>query len=129
MVFSIQGWFERLSSAWQSVLAQPDGALGLRPARGRKEAGHYRGVLMGLLTEWETEVNQIIEDQSLNEEVEEDGKKACLTATTPKAPAASSRKKSKAPSPPSPPSSKKRAAAAAASSSSSSGKGKRRRGQ
>ena len=76
-------WFADVSKAWQTVLAESDGVLGLAPSRGRKEAGHYRGVLMGLLKKWEEEVNEALDEY--NDDVEGD-KKAKLTATeTPKA--------------------------------------------
>jgi len=103
------------------VLAEPDDALGLAPARGRTEAGHYRGVLMRMLTEWEAEVNEALDDFA---EFAERGKTAKLTAT----------KKAKAKQPPPPKAGKgkgKTAAASSSSSSASSGSssGKRRRGQ
>ena len=60
-------------------MARVDAALGLAPARGRKEAGHYRGVLMRMLTEWEQEVNDTLEE--VFDEFEEGGMKAKLTAT------------------------------------------------
>jgi len=75
---SFAQWFADLSRAWQTVLAEPDGALGLASARGRKEVGHYRGVLLRMLTEWEQEVNETLEEF---EEFAEGGKKAKLTAT------------------------------------------------
>ena len=69
-------WFADASKAWQSVLAQPDGALGLAPARGRQEAGHYRGVLMKEISAWEVEVNG-----TLDEMFGEKRRGAKLTAT------------------------------------------------
>ena len=113
-------WFADLSTAWQRVLAEPDDAIGLVHARGRTEAGHYRGVLLKLLTEWETEVNETLDD-SLND-FAEGGKKAKLTAT----------KKAKAKQPPKPKAAAKAAAASSSGDSSAaagSSSGKRRRGQ
>jgi hypothetical protein len=104
-------WFADVSKAWQKVLAEPDGALGLAPARGRKELGHYRGVLMRVLTKWEEEVNETLDE--VFDEFKEGGKKAKLSAT----------EKPKA----KPPLKGKGKAAVAPSSASSSGK--RRRGQ
>jgi hypothetical protein len=104
-------WFADVSKAWQKVLAEPDGALGLAPARGRKELGHYRGVLMRVLTKWEEEVNETLDE--VFDEFKEGGKKAKLSAT----------EKPKA----KPPLKGKGKAAVAPSSASSSSK--RRRGQ
>ena len=108
---SFAQWFVGLSAAWQAVLVESDGALGLTPARGRTEVGHYRGLIMRMLTEWEEEVNEALEQ--LFDDCAEGGQRARLTAT----------KKPKAKQPP-----KGRGKAAVAPSSGSSS-GKRRRGQ
>lgn len=74
-------FFTGLSAAWQDVLGQPDGAIGLSPARGRAEVGHYRAALLKLLGEWEGEVNATLEGSY--DEFAEGGEKARLTATVP----------------------------------------------
>lgn len=112
---SFEGWFSGLSAAWQAVLAQSDKDLGLEPPRGRKEAGHYRKRLMEMLSRWEKDVNEHLDD--LNDNAE-GGKKAKLTAT--KKGKAAPKPKGKA---------KAKAAAGSSQPSSSSSSGKRRRGQ
>mmetsp|Transcript_2419 Transcript_2419/g.4678 ORF Transcript_2419/g.4678 Transcript_2419/m.4678 type:complete len:432 (-) Transcript_2419:162-1457(-) len=131
---AFEGWFAGLSLAWQAVLAQSDEAIGLAWPRGRQEAGHYRKELLKMLTSWEKEVNDALDD--LNDCAEPGGKKAKLTATK-KGPAPRGKAKAKAApkaavAPRAVPKSKTAAAGAGVASSSQpnprSG-GKRRRGQ
>mmetsp|Transcript_26927 Transcript_26927/g.67550 ORF Transcript_26927/g.67550 Transcript_26927/m.67550 type:complete len:104 (+) Transcript_26927:2137-2448(+) len=78
---SFEQWFTDLSEAWQSVLEQDDKVLGLVRERGRQEVGHYRGFILSLLSKWETEVNEIL-DECFSEFADmEDGKEAKLFAT------------------------------------------------
>ena len=122
---SFEGWFSGLSTAWQAVLAQSDEALGLAPTRGRKEAGHYRKTIVKLLTQWEQEVNEALEE--LNDSAGPGEKKAKLTATK-----KVTKGKGKAAAAPEPKAAPKRKAASTASASKagpSSGGKRVRRGQ
>ena len=68
-------FFRSLSLSWQGILAQPDESIGLAPPLG---GGGYRAKIVEMLTRWEKEVNEKLEDF---DEFAEGGRKARLTAT------------------------------------------------
>ena len=73
---SFEGYFSALSATWQALLAKDDATLGLTPPRGKM--GGYREDLLKLLSGWESDVNDILEE---HDEFADEGSPARLRAT------------------------------------------------